>query len=42
VEKTAPVLVAEEPVKAEVTPETADVPQTAIDDSVEACEAKAD
>jgi len=42
VEKTAPVLVAEEPVKAEVAPEAADVPQTAIDDSVEVCEAKAD
>jgi len=42
VKQSAPVLVAEEPVKEDVSPEAGAVPQTAIDDSVEACEAKAD
>jgi len=42
VKQPAPVQVADEPVKEGVAPETGEAPQTAINDTVEACEAKAD
>ena len=42
VKEVAPVLAAEEPVVAEQPIAEADVPQTKIDDTSEACEAKAD
>jgi len=42
VKTSAPVLVAEEAPKEEVSPETVDVPQTSIQEQTEVCEAKAD